>query len=63
VMALSGLGLSGCSNGASGTTTTTPPTTTTVTTPAGGPYTITVVGYNPSNTSQSATATLTLTVQ
>jgi subtilase family serine protease len=63
VMALSGLGLSGCSNGASSTTTTTPPTTTTVTTPAGGPYTITVVGYNPSNTSQSATATLTLTVQ
>jgi subtilase family serine protease len=62
VMALSGLGLSGCSNGASGTTTTTT-ITTTVTTPAGGPYTITVVGYNPSNTAQSATATLTLTVQ
>jgi hypothetical protein len=63
IMAISGLGLSGCSNGASGATTTTTTTTTNVITPAGGPYTITVVGYNPSNTSQSATATLTLTVQ
>jgi hypothetical protein len=64
MLGLSGLGLSGCSNGSNNTptTTTTTTTTTTVTTPAGA-YPLTVTGYNPTNSSQAATASLTLTVQ
>ena len=64
-LGLSGLGLSGCSNGSNttpSTTTTTTTTTTTVTTTAGA-YPLTVTGYNPANSSQAATTTLTLTVQ
>ena len=60
-LGLSSLGLTGCSNGATGTTTTTTTTTTTVTTTA-GTYTLNVTAYNPSNTTQTATTTFTFTV-
>jgi subtilase family serine protease len=64
VAGLSGLGLSGCSSSANvpaPVTTVTPVTPTTITT--AGTYSLTVIGYNPTNTNQSATTTLTLTVQ
>jgi subtilase family serine protease len=64
VLSLSGLGLAGCSNSsnvAAPVTTTTTTTTTTVTTPT-GTYALTVVGYNPTNSTIAATTSFNLTI-
>jgi subtilase family serine protease len=63
VLSLSGLGITGCSSGASGNTTATNPTTTTTTGNAtAGTYTLTITGTDSVDSAVSNTGTLTLTV-
>jgi subtilase family serine protease len=62
-LSLSGLGLVGCSNNSNvPVTTTTPPTTTTTVSTPTGTYALTVVGYNPTNSTIAATTSFNLTV-